>query len=118
MKRLQDGFDPARLVGREIETVLFASNLVTFQLSGGPLLTALAGVTRSMAGEEVPSREDPPWAATHLPALIGKSVTSASVDASGGLLVRFGDGSNLGFAPDDSGYESFIVSIDGHEWFA
>lgn len=118
MKRLEDGFDPSQLVGGEFETALFASNLATFQLTGGPLITALAGVTPSVGGEIASSHEDPLWAMTRLLALIGQCVDSASVDLSGRLVVRFGDGSTLGFVPDGSGYESFVVSIDGHEWFA
>ncbi len=118
MKPLHDGFEPSRVDGRELETVRFASNLATLQLSGGPLLTVLGAVTVSIGDRASPGQEAPPWDKTHLPSLIGQRIDSAATDEAGRLIVRFRDGSTLEFAPDDSGYESFIVSIDGREWFA
>ncbi|MCP4100338.1 MAG: hypothetical protein GY750_02730 [Lentisphaerae bacterium] len=117
MKGLQEGFESARLVGSEVETVTFGSNLVAFQFSGGVLITALSEVIRTVGGEPLGS-EQPPWETTRLPGVVGLVVKSSWVDATGRLVVGFGEDSSLAFVPDDSGYESFIVSMDGEEWFA
>lgn len=116
MKQLSDGFDPARIEGRELETVLYASNLATLQFGDGVLVTLLAEVALTSAGEGIRCRDAPPWNSTRLPTLIGRRVVSASTDPSGRLILQFDDGSTLEFSQDESGYESFVVSVDGEEW--
>lgn len=116
MKQLTDGFDPARIEGRELETVLYAANLATLQFGEGVLVTLLAEVALTSGEEGIRHQDAPPWNSTRLPTLIGRRVRSASIDPSGRLNLQFDDGSTLECSRDESGYESFVVSIDGEEW--
>lgn len=117
MKRLDEGFDPARLVGSELEAVLYGSNLAALEFGSGTRITALAGVGQRGPNEGARLQDGPPWGSTQLPTLIGRRVVFASRDRTGGLLLRFDDDSILEFASDESGYESFVVAIGGEEWF-
>ncbi|MCY7300843.1 MAG: DUF6188 family protein [Ilumatobacteraceae bacterium] len=118
MKKLTEGFDPACFVGRELETVLYASNLATLQFGDEVLITLLAEVALTSRTEGARCQDAPPWSSTRLPTLIGRLVESASADPSGRLILQFDGGSTLEFVPDESGYESFVVSVNGEEWVA
>lgn len=116
MRRATDGFDPQHLTGREVESVLYATNLAALHLSNGIVITALAPIGHTERGVEPDDQHSVPWQDARLLAVIGQAVVSASVEETGRLVVRFG-GDTLVFTPDESGYESFIVEVDGEEWF-
>ena len=118
MKKVTDGFDPARLEGRELESVLYASNLATLQFGEGILSTILAQVAMTQGDGRTRAVESPPWSSTRLPSLIGHFVKSASTDPTRRLIIRLDDESILELLPDESGYESFIIAADGEEWVA
>lgn len=117
MKRVIEGFDQARLVGRELESVLYASNLAALHLSDGARITALSVIGHIGSGGVLGEAATPPWQDTRLLALIGHRVEWATADENGRLVLGF-DSDTLLFAPDESGYESFIVALDDEEWFA
>jgi hypothetical protein len=117
MKRMIEGFDQARLVGRELESVLYASNLASLHLSDGVRITALSTIGHIGDGGVLGKAGTPAWQDTHLLALIGHRVEWATADENGCLVLGF-DSDTLLFASDESGYESFIVALDDEEWFA
>jgi hypothetical protein len=115
MYGLPSDFDPDIFVGRELETISFAVNVVVLAFANRLTVSVSGSLPYRAPGEKEMAVNRPPVAQTSLVSLVGRRVVTCELKSSRELILRFeGDGS-LTLLDDSETYESYIVSTGDRE---
>ena len=116
MYGLPAGFDESRLVGLNLEQVLFTANTIHFFFSESVSITVESSFEHRVAnqiGESV--RVSVPMCESRPMQLIGESIVFAQTSADGTLTLRFGSGHTLSCYDDTPMYEAYRINFGDDE---
>lgn len=116
MYDLPESFDANRFVDRVLETIGFASNVVTFTFEPQAVLSIQYGYSYRTEQSHPIRTEFVPVGETSVVSLMGASVESCSVFRKRELVIRFTRGGRLRCLETAEPYESYIIEVDGEEW--
>lgn len=111
-------FDPQVFVGRQLESVAYATGVIVLSFDGGVVVSASAPISFRLPDEGVDTVDEPYGSSSgRLVHLASARVESAELPTQQELLLRFRGGGTLKLVDADEHYESFLVN-DGKREFA
>lgn len=116
MYDIPDSFDPQVFVGRALESITFAVNVVTFVFETSAVLSLQFGYSFRFGEGQASSSETVPVAATRVLDLIGLRVETCRIFRKRELVIGFSGGAQLRCLESPAPFESYIIQVGGDEW--
>jgi len=113
MYGLPENFDSAAFVDTELVQIAFSANTIDFWFGENISITLMSSFIHRIDSNKTEGRHTVPVTESGLMALIGKSVSSASADRDGTLILLFENGDSLTFLDDSKQYESYSIQLGG-----
>ena len=116
MNGLPEDFDASGFVGQAVEQVSFSANTIYLSFEEDYTITVESSYEHEVVrGSSEPVRSTVPVVESRLMKLIGQSVTVATVERPGTLVLEFEDGQIFRCFDDSPMYESYHINCDGRE---
>ena len=116
MYDLPDSFDTSLFVGRVLETITFACNVIVFTFEPHAVLSVQYAYSYRLGKNHTARTEFLPVASTSVVGLVGSRVESCKVFRKRELVIGFAQGGQLRCLETNEPYESYIIQVDSEEW--
>jgi hypothetical protein len=114
MYGLPSDFDPDVFVGRELENVTFAQNLIVLRFTG--ISVNLEGtVPYKVSPSSDEQYESPPVVQSSLVGAVGRTVEATELKSPKELVLRLSNGFEVVLLDDSDQYESYLISFGERE---
>lgn len=115
MYGLPSDFDPQIFVGRELESITYAVNVIVLSFSD-QLIVSVAGAVPYRIGKDAePSSDRPPAGRTKLVSLVGRSVQTFDLKSPRELVLGLGGEACVTLLDDADNYECYQISTRERE---
>ena len=116
MYDIPDSFDSQVLVGRVLESITFAVNVVTFVFESAAVLSLQFGYSYRLRDGQASSSETVPVTATGVLDLLGRQVETCRIFRNRELVIGFSGGAQLRCLETPEPFESYIIQVGSDEW--
>jgi hypothetical protein len=115
MYGLPDDFDPSVFVGRRLESITFAENVIVLTFSES-VTVSISGTVLYQEAAGVPQRRERPLTThTSFVGAVGRAVEATDLKSPRELILRLGGGFLIKLVDDSDEYESYIISFGDRE---
>lgn len=115
MYGLPNDFDASVFVGRRIESVTFAENVIILAFSEAVSVSISGTVLYQESGDTSRKRERPPIAHTSLVGAVGRAVEATELKSPQELILRLEGGFSVTLLDDSDAYECYLISLGDRE---
>ncbi len=115
MYGLPDDFDPDVFLGRRLESVTFAVNVVVLGFSDQLTVSISGTVVYQESPDSGERREQPPAVQTSLIAAVGRAVETTELKSPRELVLWLEKGFRLVLLDDSDMYECYLISLGDRE---
>ncbi len=116
MYGLPNNFDPQIFVGRQLETVTYAVNVIVLAFADGLTVSVSGSLPYRVAGDAGVGEVDrPPVLRTGLVVLVGRTVLAFDLKSPRELSLRFKGGGSITLLDDADTYECYLISTGDRE---
>jgi hypothetical protein len=110
MYGLPNDFDPGLFVGRQLETITYAVNVIVLAFASHLTVSVSGSLPYRAAAGAHTEVDRPPVSGTRLVSLIGRSVVGFDLKSPRQLILEFDGGGSLTLLDDSDTYESYLIS--------
>lgn len=111
MYGLPDDFDPGVFVGRRLESITFAENVIVLTFSEGVTVSISGTVFYQEAADTPRRRERPLTTHTSFVGAVGRTVEATDLKSPQELILRLEKGFSITLVDDSDEYESYLISL-------
>ena len=115
MYGLPSDFDPQIFVGRQMERVTFAVNVIAISFDNQLTVSVLGSLPYRPAGELENLVDRPPALRTRLVSLVGRNVVAFDLKSPRELNLEFEGGASITLLDDSDSYECYLINTGKHE---
>ncbi|HLQ15028.1 MAG TPA: hypothetical protein VK256_04125 [Candidatus Eisenbacteria bacterium] len=115
MYGLPNDFDPQIFVGRRLETVTFAVNVIVLAFGDQLTVTILGSLPYFPAGDVEIRVDRPPVSSTSLVSVVGRNVVAFDLKSPRELILEFEGRASITLLDDSDSYESYLIKTGKRE---
>jgi hypothetical protein len=108
-------FDPLIFVGRELETITYAVNVIVLVFADRLTVSASGSLSYRIANDAETGVDRPPVIRTSFVSLVGRTVLAAELKSTRELVLEFDGGGSVTLLDDAGIYECYLISIGDRE---
>jgi hypothetical protein len=109
MYGLPTDFDPQVFVGRQLDRITFAVNVIVLAFSDQLTVSVLGSLPYRVAATIEPSVDRPPVSCTSLVSIAGRSVVAFDLKSRRELVLELEGGASITLIDDSDSYECFLI---------
>lgn len=115
MYGLPGDFNPDVFVGRRLESITFAENVIVLAFSGA-VTVSISGTVLYQAAADTPQRRERPLTThTSFVSAVGRAVETTELKSPQELILRLEKGFLITLVDDSDEYESYLISLGDRE---
>lgn len=108
-------FDHRVFVGRELETITYAVNVIVLAFADRLTVSASGALSYRVASDAATGVDRPPVVCTSLVNLVGRTVLEAELKSARELFLEFDGGGSVTLLDDAGRYECYLISTGDRE---
>ena len=108
-------FDPQVFVGRELETITYAVNVIVLAFADRLTVSASGSLSYRVANDAETGVDRPPVIRTSLVNLVGRTVLAAELKSARELVLEFDGEGSVTLLDDADTYECYLITIGDRE---